>query len=179
MSGVMTRAQKRRIGERDSLWDLIVKNDDICFKHILPRLNSNDVKFLYEVNSETRKLVKRSSRASDLKKRFKVEEMSSILTLEVAWENRSLWPRDWEDETYFCWKVAQTNKLELLKWAREEKKCRWDYKTINRAAFKGNLEMVKYCVANKCPVDKWACTNAAAQGHLECLKYLHEEAKAP
>ena len=22
--------------------------------------------------------------------------------------------------------VAQTNKLELLKWAREEKKCEWD-----------------------------------------------------
>ena len=39
MSGVTTRAQKRRIGERDSLWDLIVNNDDICFKHILPRLN--------------------------------------------------------------------------------------------------------------------------------------------
>ena len=60
--GVRTRAQKRRMGERDSLWDLIVKNDDICFKHILPRLNSNDVKFLYGVNTETRKLIKRSSR---------------------------------------------------------------------------------------------------------------------
>ena len=67
MSGARTRAQKRRIGQRDSLWDLIVNNDDICFKHILPRLNSNDIKFLYEVNTETRKLVKRSSRARDLK----------------------------------------------------------------------------------------------------------------
>ena len=57
-----TRAQKRRIGERD-VWSLIVKCDDICFQHILPRLNSNDVKFLYEVNTETRKLIKRSSRA--------------------------------------------------------------------------------------------------------------------
>ena len=56
--GVRTRAQKRRIGERD-VWDLIVKWDDICFKHILPRLNRTDVKFLYEVNTETRKLIKR------------------------------------------------------------------------------------------------------------------------
>ena len=48
MSGVRTRAQKRRIGERDSLWDVIVNNDDICFKHILPRLNGTDLKFLYE-----------------------------------------------------------------------------------------------------------------------------------
>ena len=117
----MTRARKRKVGERDSLWDVVVNNDDICFKHILPRLNLNDVKFLYEVNTETRKLIKRSSRKRELKKKFKVEEMSSISTLEVAWENRSLWPRDWEDETYFCRRVAETNKLELLKWAREEK----------------------------------------------------------
>ena len=75
--GVRTRAQKRRIGERD-VWDLIVNNDDISFKHIIPRLNATDIKFLYGVNTETRKLVKRSSRADDLKKKFEVEEMSSI-----------------------------------------------------------------------------------------------------
>ena len=38
------------MGERDSLWDVIVKCDDICFTHILPRLNRTDLKFLYEVN---------------------------------------------------------------------------------------------------------------------------------
>ena len=175
MSGVTTRAQKRRIGERD-LWSLIVKNDDICFQHILPRLNSNDVKFLYEVNTETRKLIKRSSRAGELKKRFNVREMSSISTLEFAWEHKSLW----SGHLYsFCRQVAFTNKLELLKWAREEKKCKWDEWTINRAAEQGNLEMVKYCVANKCPIDTSACACAAFDGQLKCLKYLHEEAKAP
>ena len=181
MSGVRTRAQKRRRGERDSsLWDVIVKCDDICFQHILPRLNSNDVKFLYGVNTETRKLIRRSSRAEDLKEKFKVEEMSSISTLEFVWENRSLWPRGWrKDESYFCWKVARTNKLELLKWAREEKKCKWDGWTIDGAAYQGNLEMVKYCVANKCPINRWVCADAAENGQLECLKYLREEAKAP
>ena len=83
------------------------------------------------------------------------------------------------DETYFCCRVAQTNKLELLKWAREEKKCEWDEWTINAAARQGNLEMVKYCVANECPIDEWACASAAQNGHLECLKYLREEVKAP
>ena len=39
--------------------------------------------------------------------------------------------------------------------------------------------MVKYCVANKCPIDEGACACAALEGHLECFKYLHEEAKAP
>ncbi|CCO16450.1 predicted protein [Bathycoccus prasinos] len=175
-SGVTTRGQKRRIGQRD-VWDLIVNNDDICFKHILPRLNSNDVKFLYEVNSETRKLVKRSSRARDLTKKFKVREMSSILTLEVAWENKSLWPSDWTERS-FCWEVAETNKLELLEWAREEKECEWNRWTINVAVRQGNLEMVKYCVANECPISTWACAYAAANGHLEILKYLREEAEA-
>ncbi len=160
------------------LWDLIVKCDDICLTHILPRLNQTDIKFLYEVNSETRKLVKRSSRAGDLKETFKVEEMSSISTLEIVWEHKSLWWLGW-DETTFCSRVAHTNKLELLKWAREEKKCEWDEWTINAAAKRGNLEMVKYCVANECPIKVFACANAAFNGHLEVLKYLRETAKAP
>jgi len=175
--GVATRLRKRKVGQRD-VWDLIVNNDDVSFKHILPRLNATDVKFLYEVNTETRKLIKRSSRAGDLKETFKVEEMSSISTLEFAWEHKSLWPR-WCDETWFCSRVAQTNKLEFLKWAREEKKCKWDSYTFNRAARQGNLEMVKYCVASKCPIGERVCEFAAENGHLEMLKYLHEEAKAP
>ncbi len=174
---MLTRLRKRKVGQRD-VWDLIVNNDDVSFKHILPRLNSNDVKFLYEVNSETRKLIKRSSRARDLKKSFEVQEMSSISTLEVAWENKSLWPSNWS-ETKFCSRVAWTNKLEFLKWIREEKKCEWDSGTIHVAANQGNLEMVKYCVAKKCPIDAWACADAAGNGHLEVLKYLREEAKAP
>ena len=90
MSGATTRVLQKRVStmigdERDSLlWDLIVNDDDICFQHILPRLNSTDVKFLYEVNTETRKLIKRSPRADDLEKRFDVKEMSSISTLDLG-----------------------------------------------------------------------------------------------
>ncbi|CAL6417037.1 unnamed protein product [Bathycoccus prasinos] len=159
---------------------------DIVEKHVMCKLNGTDLKFLYEVNTETRKLIKRSSRKGELKEKFKVHEMSSISTLEVAWENKSLWPR-WWDETYFCWKVAETNKLELLKWAREEKECKWNEGTINRAAEQGNLEMVKYCVANECPIDVEASQSAlgfgncllsasyaAENGHLQILEYLVE-----
>ena len=130
----------------------------------------NDLKFLYGVNTETRKLIKRSSRAIELKKRFDVKKMSSISTLEFAWEhfpwggtyNHGM-TEELMDETYFCSRVALTNKLELLKWAREEKKCEWDRWTINLAASQGNLEMVKYCVANECPIDEWACAHAASK----------------
>ena len=170
--------------ERDSLlllWDVVVKCDDICFTHILPRLNRTDLKFLYEVNTETRKLMKRSTREGQLKEKFYVSEMSSVSTLEVAWENKSLWRKGLYlyDEPWFCREVAETNTLELLKWAREEKKCDWDEETIDVAARQGNLEMVKYCVANECPFDEMTCANAANDGHLECLKYLREEGKAP
>ena len=174
------------VEENNALWRLFRNAGDfsggvcrdVVEKHVLPRLNSNDVKFLYGVNTETRKLIKRSSRAGDLKKKFKVEEMSSVSTLEFAWENRSLWRREW-DETWFCIRVAYTNKLELLKWAREEKKCKWDTATISAAADKGNLEMLKCCVTNQCPIDTRACAYAVITGRLECLKYLREEVKAP
>jgi ankyrin repeat protein len=162
------------------LWEAIVSNDDVCFKHVLPKLNQTDLKFLYDVNSETRKLIKRARPFGiELKCAFKIAEMSSISTLEFAWKNRLLWDMNCDGEKMFCYQVARTNKLELLKWAREEEKCKWDTYTFNAAAEQGNLEMVKYCVANGCPVNELACACAAKYGHLECLKYLHEVAKAP
>jgi hypothetical protein len=176
---MLTRWKKRKLGQ-GALWDVIVDDDDVCFEHILPRLNRTDVKFLYGVNRETRALIKRSSRKDDLKKRFEVKQMSSISTLEFAWENRSLW-QHWMygPQIWFCQRVAKTNKLELLKWIREEKKCDWNHWTIQAAARQGNLKMVKYCVANECPITEWTCACAADSGSLECLKYLREEAQAP
>ena len=179
---VPTRLGKRKVGRRDSLlWDLIVNNnDDICFTHILPRLNGTDIKFLYDVNEETRALIKRSSRAGDLKKRFKVREMSSISTLEFAWENKSWWSGYLWNETSFCLQVAQTNKLELLKWAREEKKCKWDLRTATWAHQNGHLHILEYLIESKFDkYDEVACAYAAREGHLDFLKYLRETAKAP
>ena len=87
--------------------------------------------------------------------------MSSISTLELCGSIMIVVAEYLVRRINFCWRVAQTNKLELLKWAREEKKCRWDKWTISVAAEQGNLEMVKYCVANECPIDECACASAA------------------
>ena len=46
------------------------------------------------------------------------------------------------------------------------------------AASHGNLEMVKYCVANECPIGVMACAHAAGNGHLEVLKYLRRSQSA-
>ena len=182
---MFTLAQKRRVGERD-LWGMIVDNDDICFEHILPKLNQNDIKFLYDVNSETRALIKRSPYVDELEEKFKVEQMSSISTLEFAWNNMH-WGTTTSlgryelvmDQAWFCWQVADTNKLELLKWVREEKNCEWDGNTISTAAYFGNLEMLHYCLENQCPGVDHCCAGAAHGGQLECLKHLHEVVQAP
>ena len=131
-----TQQKSRMIGKRDSLWDLIVKNDDICFQHILPRLNSTDLKFLYEVNTETRKLIKRSSRAGDLKESLKLKRCRRYRLWKLRGRINRCGRVWWETKHISAIEVAQTNKLELLKWAREEKKCEWDEWTINAAADK-------------------------------------------
>ena len=80
------------------------------------------------------------------------------------------------DHPWFCWQVAGTNKLEFLKWIREEKKCKWDERPINEAAAVGNLEMLKYCFSNDCPCDEEvSCKLAAIGGHLDCLRFLFDK----
>jgi hypothetical protein len=111
-----------------------------------------------------------------------IHECSSISTLELAW-NHMPWGEKLEDgrvidQVWFCWRVALTNKLEFLKRAREVKQCEWDEQTINQAARRENLEMLKYCFSNGCPCDEEAsCKVAAAIGHLDCLRFLFDKLK--
>ena len=42
------------------------------------------------------------------------------------------------------------------------------------AALNGHLDCLRYAHENGCPWDKRTCDNAAYYGHLECLKYAHE-----
>ena len=82
------------------------------------------------------------------------------------------------NQVWFCEQVAQTNKLEFLKWAREVKHCGWDESTIKVAADIGNLEMLKYCFSNGCPCDEEkSCKQAAIGGHLDCLRFLVDKVK--
>ena len=107
-----------------------------------------------------------------------VENVKSMQELALAWDNYRFGEED-EDgseltQERFCFQLAQTNNLEFLKWAREVKQCAWDDETISIPAFEGNLEMVKYCVENDCPMHADACSQAASKGHLAILKYLRE-----
>jgi hypothetical protein len=45
---------------------------------------------------------------------------------------------------------------------------------VYKAALAGHLECVKYLHENGCPWDERTCTEAAQGGQLECLRYMHE-----
>ena len=162
------------------LWTgLVLHHKDVFVSHVIPKLNRMDRFFFSKVNRESWDVLKYAGvNVSGLG--AWVYECSSISTLEWMWNNM-LWGEKSQsgrviDQAWFCVQVAQTNKLEFLKWAREVKKCEWDEKTITVAADKGNLEMLKYCFSNDCPCDeKESCELAAHGGNLDCLRFVFDK----
>jgi len=165
------------------LWKFVTDHPDVFEKHVLLSgyLNGSDIKMFYGSCRASRSAVKRAK--IELQQRFRVRELSSISTMELAWEGypwgetaRSPDGKEFtQDQEFFCAKVARTNDLKLLRWVREEKECDWNHITSGEAASYGNLDMLKYCVENGCKVDARHCATAAQFGHLDCLKYLRSK----
>ena len=159
------------------LWTgLVLHHKDVFVSHVIPKLNRTDQFFFSRVNRESWEVLAYAGvNVSGLG--VLVHECSSISTLELLWNNIA-WGEKSKigrvmDQAWFCFQVAFTNKLELLKWAREVKQCEWDKQTITLAALMGNLEMLKYCFSNGCPCDEEkSCKQAAIGGHLDCLRFL-------
>ena len=73
--------------------------------------------------------------------------------------------------------TAHCSKQQNGKYLRNHltvKTCPWDADTCLIAAQKGHLECLKYAHENGCPWDEQTCAYAAQNGHLDCLKYAHE-----
>ena len=117
----------------------MLHHKDIFVSHVIPKLNETDRCFFSEVNRESRGVLEYAG-VNVSKLRWIVHECSSISTLEWAWNHMPWGEKDEDgnviDQAWFCGQVAGTNKLELLKWAREVKQCEWDERTINAAAVK-------------------------------------------
>ena len=160
---------------------LVLHHKDIFVSHVISKLNETDRCFFSKVNRESRGVLAYAG-VNVSKLPVNVFECSSISTLEWKWNNMP-WGEESKrrrviDQAWFCSQLAGTNKLEFLKWAREVKDCEWDKWTINVAAEKGNLEMLKYCFSNGCPCDKKeSCLLAAikGKGHLDCLRLLFDK----
>ena len=165
------------------LWTgLVLHHRDIFVSHVLPKLNQTDRGFFSYTNGESRDVLEYAGiNASE--QDFVIFQCLSISTLEWLWDNAIPWGTKTDKGTvinhaWFCYEVALTNKLELLKWAREVKHCELDENTIDRAARMGNLEMLKYCFAHNCPCDEQdLCGTAAGKGHIDCLRFLFAKVK--
>ena len=167
------------------LWTgLVLHHKDVFVTHVLPKLNTTDRWFFSEANSESQGVLEYAG--VDISKLcVSIHVCSSISTLEWMWNNMPWGEKDRDgdviDQAWFCMQVAATNRLELLKWAREVKHCEWDEWTINKAADKGNLEILKYCYDNDCPCDDFACVASCKQavygGNLDCVRFLFDKVK--
>ena len=176
---MLTKAKKQKFDSEDdgrSPLALLFTEQwrEIFETHIVPKLKKrSELKFLKMAFKNARDAVERSK--IKVEDEFDIREFTSISQMEFAWDNYHWGENGYEGtQEYFCSRVARMNKLEYLVWAREVKNCDWDSRTIDRAAYQGNLLMVKYCVDNECPMDEFACKVAASEGHLDVLKYLHE-----
>ena len=173
--------ERIKLGPTKIWTGLVLHHKDVFVSHVLPKLNDTDRCFFSLVNTESLGVLAYAGvNVSEL--RWVLYEFTSISTLEFAWNH---WPwgnidngGDVMDQAWFCSQVAGTNKLEFLKWAREVKHCEWNEWTINKAAYKGNLEMLKYCFSNNCPYDEEeSCIHAAADGKLDCVRFLFDKVK--
>ncbi|CAL6412753.1 unnamed protein product [Bathycoccus prasinos] len=174
--------ERLKLGPTKIWTGLVLHHKDIFVSHVLPKLNTTDRFFFKKVNRESRGVLKYAGVDVSKLRLMDVMEWTSISTLEWAWNNMPWGEKSKSgrvmDQAWFCAGVAFTNKLELLKWAREVKHCEWDAKTINVAARQGNLEMLKYCFSNDCPCDEEkSCEQAAIGGHLDCLRFLFAKVK--
>jgi hypothetical protein len=193
LSGAQKRKKKRekedlaaemerlKLGPSKLWTGLVLHHKDVFVTHVIPKLNTTDRWFFSKVNRESQDVLAYAGvNVSGL--HVIVYECSSISTLEWKWNHIAWGEEDNEgnviDQAWFCEIVAQTNKLEFLKWAREVKHCEWDEKTIDAAAARGNLEMLKYCFSKDCPYDEEeSCIQAAAGGHLDCVRFLFAKVK--
>ena len=166
---VETPTAKRIHSEPDRLWRIVTDYPDIFDSLIVPKLNGNDVKFFYDVNTESRVAIKRSS--GSLCATFKICDFFTKSTLSWALEKCS------EKKERFCVAAvtfALSGNLVMLQYLHE-KGCPWDEDTCTGAARGGHLDCLKYACENGCPWNARVCSNVAGGGHLEFLKYLHEK----
>ena len=124
----------------------------------MTKLNGNDVKFLYDVNGESRRAIQNSN-AARLRDAFVIGDFDTKSTLSWALEKCS------EKKERFCAQMARNGNVELLKFLRG-KGCPWNKETCSGAACKGHLECLQYAHENGCPWNEETCSQDANSGHL-------------
>ena len=136
---------KRVKNDNGLLWRLVTDHPDIFDTHVVTKLNGNDVKFFYDVNTESRSAIKRSNLR--LRNAFKIEDFDTTSTISWALEKCS------EEKERFCAEMALKGNLELLQFLHEIG-CPWNEDTCSYAVYNGHLECLKYAHENGCRWDE-------------------------
>ena len=102
---------KRVKSDNGLLWRLVTDHPDIFDTHVVPKLNGNDVKFFYDVNSESRRAIQRSD--AQLRDAFEIGDFATTSTISWALEKCS------EEKERFCAEMALKGNLELLQFLHE------------------------------------------------------------
>ena len=142
LSTSVMRGNDERDDDGGVLWRTVTDHPDVFDAHVVTKLNGNDVKFFYDVNSESRRAIQRSK--VRLPNAFKIEDFDTTSTISWALEKCS------EKKERFCTEMARKGDLELLQFLYE-KGCPWDTLTCSWAAEYGHLECLRYAVENGCP----------------------------
>lgn len=74
---------------------------------------------------------------------------------------------------FYCEEAASAGDLEELKKMRNAG-FDWDIWTPVAAATNGHLNCLRYLHENNCPIDKRTSYYAVKNGHIDCLKYIFE-----
>ena len=100
------RARDEEGDEEGFVWRIVRDHPSIFETHVVTKLNGNDVKFLYDVNRESRRAIQRSGvRLCDA---FEIGDFDTKSTLSWALEKCS------EKKERFCAQMALNGNLELL-----------------------------------------------------------------
>ena len=163
------KENKRRDEENENegtpLWRLFNGTRQDSFEmQILPKLATNDVKFLYNCNKNSRDTIKRSG--IKVPDKFVLREITSRQTLKFAWERCRFdcccenCPNRAPHNAMVLECVARSGNLEHVKWLREKEKCAWDEKSFLSAVLSGNLVLCKYLMKKNCPHDCCSCMHS-------------------
>ena len=80
-----TSSNKRVNSERENaLWRFVTNYPDIFDTHVVTKLNGNDIKFFYDVNSESRAAIKRAG--AQVPDAFKIGDFDTKSTISWALE---------------------------------------------------------------------------------------------
>ena len=121
----MGRTKTTKVAEEKmffSLLGLMEHLPEVFEKEVLKFMNGTDLKFLARASKGCQAAVRRAKKDEEAEKKlkFRVKELSSISTLEWAWEegnpfDESTWGRKTED---FIACVAEGGNVDLLRWLR-------------------------------------------------------------